>query len=259
MTFHIPDAVFRIQSAIDSGIMRRGTWGDGVSTVCMMSALQPGATNDTQCATAGWPKWLSILCHTLFDRDVGNDPDATAFQFALDVADAIHVPRDYDRALGLFLIATLEGVLQYDKDGVVQPVINLLQRKLDGENVAGELKKARAAADAAAAYAAAAADAAAAYAAAAADAAYAAAADAAAAAAAYADAAYAADAAAAYAADAAYAAAADAAAAYAAAAADADAAAAAYAAAAEAAAAYAAYTAADAAARKNLMAALIAS
>ena len=97
MIFSIPNAVELITAA--KPILKRGRWGDGKAAVCMMSALQPGAKSDDDCVTAGWPEWLSVLNHQLFDASVGGDEDAAAFQFALSVAEAIQVPRDYDKHL----------------------------------------------------------------------------------------------------------------------------------------------------------------
>ncbi len=112
-------------------ILKRGDWGDGVEAVCLMSALVPGATSMEDCVTAGWPEWLPGLVVTLYDETVGaEDEQAAADIWAFRIAEAIRGPVDYERARDRFLVATLETVLEHDRAGVVQPVIDLLHRRL---------------------------------------------------------------------------------------------------------------------------------
>jgi hypothetical protein len=189
---HFPDAVEKIEAAHAAGLLKAGNWGDGNHAVCMMSAMVPGAKSMGDCVTAGWPEWLAALNVSLFDASVGaDDEDAARYQFALDVAKAVSQPRDYDKARDLFLIRRLDdgehsslktlGSLKGDwtrEIEAVKAVVTLLERRINGEDVADEMKAAGAAAYAAyvAAYAAAGAAYVAAYAAAdaarAADAAY---------------------------------------------------------------------------------------
>ena len=116
-------------------ILKRGGWGDGVEAVCLMSALVPGATSVDECVTAGWPEWLPELVVDLYDADVGaEDEQAAADLWAFRIAEAIRKPVDYDRARDRFLVATLETVLEHDRAGVVQPVIDLLHRRLAGQD-----------------------------------------------------------------------------------------------------------------------------
>jgi hypothetical protein len=144
--------------------LRAGSWG-GDDTVCMMSALVPGAQSASDCVTAGWPRWLAELNVRLFDANVGaKDETAARNDFAMAVAKAVAVPRDYDRALTLFLIRRLDGgnmsalktlhSLKGDfaqQISAVEAVVALLHRKLGGEDVSTEMRAAaRAAADAAA-------------------------------------------------------------------------------------------------------------
>ena len=163
MTFCKPNAVELIEAAKPT--MRRGSWA-----VCMMSVLEPGARSDADCVTAGWPEWLSILNHTLYDADVGGDEEESAFQFALAVAQAIQTPRNYDRARDLFLIRRLDtgeySALKsiwanpVDADwwraceAAIVNVVLLLRRRANGDDVAGEMAAASAAARAAANFAA---------------------------------------------------------------------------------------------------------
>ena len=152
----IPDALPRIRAAIDAGILSSGSWGDGATAVCMMSAAVTGAKSTQDCVTKGWPVWLAELNVTLFDKNVGADDEANARTlFALDVAEAVSVPRDFDKARDLFLIATLERSKAHDTANVTQPVIDLLHLRIAGEDVADEMKTAAYAAADAAAYAAA--------------------------------------------------------------------------------------------------------
>ena len=61
--FSAPNAAQLIEKAIPK--LMQGDWGDGEETVCMMSALVSGAKSDDECVSAGWPRWLSVLNHTL--------------------------------------------------------------------------------------------------------------------------------------------------------------------------------------------------
>lgn len=145
MLYQMPDAVAKIKAA--RPILKVGSWGDGNDSVCMMSALISGAQSVGDCMTAGFPQWLAALNVSLFDANVGADDEHTArYQFAHDVAEALQTPRDMDKARDLFLIAVLERVRPHDKAGVVGPVVNLLRRRISGEEVAGEMLAARAAA-----------------------------------------------------------------------------------------------------------------
>jgi len=68
---------------------------------------------------------------------VGAECEETArYQFALDVAYAVQVPRDYDKARDLFLIATLDRAKKHDTAGLCQHVIGLLHRRIAGQDVA---------------------------------------------------------------------------------------------------------------------------
>lgn len=105
----IPDALPRIRAAIDAGILTSGTWGEGTSAVCMMSAAVPGADCPEACVTAGWPGWLARLNVDLFDARVGADDEDKARQhFALSVAEAVASPVNFDKARDLFLIRRLD-------------------------------------------------------------------------------------------------------------------------------------------------------
>jgi hypothetical protein len=158
--FAFPEGVDRIDHAIKSGMMRRGAWGDGVHTVCMMSALVPEAGESggriEKCVTAGWPEWLVDLNVTLFDADVSAQPevnDSTAFQFARDVAEAVQAPRDLDKAYHLFLIGLLTGSkfsaldllseISIEDTALIQLIENMVQvltRRMNGEDVEYEIK-----------------------------------------------------------------------------------------------------------------------
>jgi hypothetical protein len=73
----------------------------------------------------------------MFDVYVGAECEETArYQFALDVAYAVQVPRDYDKARDLFLIATLDRAKKHDTAGLCQHVIGLLHRRIAGQDVA---------------------------------------------------------------------------------------------------------------------------
>lgn len=141
--------------------LQAGSWGDEAThAVCMMSGLVPGAHSVDDCVTAGWPRWLAALNVTLFDANVGAfDEDAARRWFAYDVAKACTVPVDYDKARDLFLIKRLDTgkhsalatLRSIDGDWqqqikAVDAVVALLYRRAAGEDVAEEMKAARAAA-----------------------------------------------------------------------------------------------------------------
>ena len=129
-----PTAADKIEAAHPR--LKAGCWG-GTHTVCMMSALVRGAGGIQDCVTAGWPEWLAALNVSMFDANVGAECEATArYQFALDVAYAVQVPRDYDKASDLFLIATLDRAKKHDTAGLCQRVIRLLHRRIAGLDVA---------------------------------------------------------------------------------------------------------------------------
>ena len=67
-----PNAADKIRTAINAGKLKAGSWGDGTHAVCMMSALVSGAQGDSDCVTAGWPKWLVSLNVSLFDAITGS-------------------------------------------------------------------------------------------------------------------------------------------------------------------------------------------
>jgi hypothetical protein len=159
--FHWPNAERKIKEAMP--MLTRGGWGDGTETVCLMSALVSGASSGKDCVTAGWPEWLSILNHNLFDATVGaDDEQAAANEFALDLARAVQTPFDPDKARDLFLIKQLEtgdySALKTLRtiDGnwsqqieAVERVVSLLHRRAAGEDVSDEMDAAADAADAA--------------------------------------------------------------------------------------------------------------
>lgn len=167
MTIIDQHAVSKIRAAIDAGKLKSGSWGDGNSAVCMMSALVSGAQSADNCATAGWPMWLAELNVSLFDADVGaEDESAERARFALRIAELAQTPRDYDKARDMFLISRLEtgdhSALKSlrlnpvdadwwrDCESVILNVAALLRRRLAGEEVTNEMAAARAAAYAAA-------------------------------------------------------------------------------------------------------------
>ena len=167
MTIIDTNASAKIRAAIDSGKLKHGSWGDGNSTVCMMSAIVKGADSESACATAGWPQWLAGLNVYLFDANVGAvDESAARNCFALRIAELVQTQRDYDRARDLFLIRRLDAgdhsalkSLRLNPVGAdwwrncesaVLRVADLLRRRLAGEDVVDEMNAAAAdAADAA--------------------------------------------------------------------------------------------------------------
>lgn len=160
----IPVDTARLDAAHAAGMLKQNTWGNGTNTVCMMSALVPGANSTTICVTAGWPAWLVDLNIRMFD-DAETIEDA--WEFAHAVAIACAGPIDYDAARDRFLISVLtEGdhsvsaslrKVKCEEDWwknsnkAVDTVAALLTRRLAGEDVTEQLAAAWAWAAAAAA------------------------------------------------------------------------------------------------------------
>ena len=158
----IPVDPARLDAAHAAGKLKQSTWGDGFNTVCMMSALVPGAYSSQSCVTAGWPEWLVELNIRMFD---GAETIEAAWEFAHSVAIACVRPIDYDAARDRFLIAVLaegdhsvsaslrkvkceEGWWE-NSSKAVDTVAALLTRRLAAEDVTEQLNAAAAAAEAA--------------------------------------------------------------------------------------------------------------
>ena len=94
------------------------SWGDGINTLCLMSALVPYARSYKDCRNAGWPTWLISVCVCLYDAETdGADhsrkpatPDALTF--ADNITDALDRPIDIDAIAMEFMrsIAPLYGL-----------------------------------------------------------------------------------------------------------------------------------------------------
>jgi hypothetical protein len=158
----IPVDPARLDAAHAAGKLKQSTWGNGFNTVCMMSALVPGAYSSESCVTAGWPEWLVELNIRMFD---GAETIQAAWEFAHSVAIACVRPIDYDAARDRFLIAVLtegdhsvsaslrkvkcEEGWWYISNEAVDTVAALLTRRLAAEDVTEQLNAAAAAARAA--------------------------------------------------------------------------------------------------------------
>ena len=117
------------------GKMKQGGWGDGKEAVCMMSALVPGAQSIDECVTAGWPEWMVNTCIVLYDALADTDNQLqTAVEWAYSVAEAVSKPVDYDKAYDRLLIVVLESVQELDRHDLAQPAIDLLKRRIEGED-----------------------------------------------------------------------------------------------------------------------------
>ena len=162
-----PSAPDAIRHSIEAGVLKAGSWGDGTDAVCMMSAIVNGAHGIYSCVTAGWPEWLVRLNVYLFDADVwAEDEDKARAKFALDVALAVSKTFNADKARDLFLIRRLDTgehsalkslrLNPVDADwwrnceAAVLRVVDLLKRRINGEDVAEEMRQESAAAGAAA-------------------------------------------------------------------------------------------------------------
>jgi len=95
---------------------------------------------------AGIPLWAAILQDSIFE----GLPEQDRATWHVECIEAYQHVTEWDKTLDLFLISVLEGVKKHDKANVVQPVIDLLKRRLAGLYVGKELKGAADAAYAAA-------------------------------------------------------------------------------------------------------------
>ena len=118
----------------------RGRWGDGLSAVCLMSALVPGARSHEDCVSAGWPEWLVMACTSLFDGDV-NAPDelGEAVKWAGEVARAVSVPVNYGHAAALYASSVLEFVDETNIEDVSGRAVDLVSRLANGEDTYDEI------------------------------------------------------------------------------------------------------------------------
>ena len=121
-------------------MMTRGTWGDGVETVCMMSALVPGASEIDDCVTAGWPHWLTHSVLSLFDSNAGAESElAAAIDWALRIAHAISVPTDYRQAGRLYALRLLEHIAKWSEAPDLGAAIALTKKKEPTDEEVGDV------------------------------------------------------------------------------------------------------------------------
>ena len=84
------------------------------------------------------PKWLTIL-----ERDILKYLSTDEAETWTAELEALFLEvKDFDNARDLFLVSTLKRAEHLDTYNVVQPVIDLLKRRLAGEDVEQELKEA---------------------------------------------------------------------------------------------------------------------
>ena len=111
---------------LEAASLTQGTWGDGVDMVCMMSAFVPGAKSVEDCATAGWPQWMTEICIELFDAFVDvNDETQEAINWAFKIAEVIAQDIDYKNAHRRFVVGLLEAVVDYDPNNAVRNILDL--------------------------------------------------------------------------------------------------------------------------------------
>jgi len=142
----------------DQDMIKQGVWlddvdGKGCSIGCFNHELGNESSDIAAFSkAAGIPEWMGHLQENIFEGlSVENSRD-----WHLECVTLYPGVKDWNKTRDLFLISLLERVKQYDQSNVVQSVIDLLRRKLNGEDVTAKLEKA-AVAVRAAAYAAAAA------------------------------------------------------------------------------------------------------
>ena len=128
-------------------MMRPGAWNDQAGTVCVMSALVPGATSSFDCRRAGYPRWLTAAITALYDAKVAVENPTSldmietdrANHWALSLAPALATPTDLDGALDRFLIRLLTRLQPIDTTGWCQMVRDLYERRLSGAEVQSDL------------------------------------------------------------------------------------------------------------------------
>ena len=133
--------------ALARHIMRPGGWSNQAGTVCMMSALVPGATSSFDCQKAGYPRWLTTAITDLYDAKVArgapNSPEMLeterANEWAIKMAAILAAPTHLDRALDNFLIRVLARLQHIDPTSWCQTVRDLRKRGLAGTDVQKDL------------------------------------------------------------------------------------------------------------------------
>ena len=126
--------------------LRRGSWGDGASSLCLVAALVPGARNFGDCVDP-WPEWLPMLCAALYDATTGSaDEQASADAWAERLALMLSRPIRYDRAGQMVLLGLLATIAPLDESGIAERARSLLDRRSRGESVEAELRRTAAAA-----------------------------------------------------------------------------------------------------------------
>lgn len=133
------------------GKIMRGSWGDGREQACYYSALVPGAKSTAACPAWLMPRWVADLLPLINDNVSPQAwPDITKrfVQFAANLVNM--TPERWARALLITKQASLEIALPHNP-AAVQPVLDLVNRALAGdEPSANEWAKAEAKAAAAA-------------------------------------------------------------------------------------------------------------
>jgi hypothetical protein len=144
----------RVGTMHAEGRLIRQEWravdSQGREMACFLSALVPGSTG--KCPASLMPSWAAEMLPNIDDNVAENEWPRIAGRF---VEFAEYLPRieknGWRKAMLKTNLCSLEIALPYDKHDVVQPVISLIKRELDGDKpLKKEWNSAKSAASAAA-------------------------------------------------------------------------------------------------------------
>ena len=133
--------------ALARHMMKPGGWDSQSGTVCMMSALVPGAMSSFDCRKAGYPTWLTTAITDLYDAKVARGAPnfldmletERANEWAIRMAATLAAPAHLDRAMNHYLISVLTRLQQIDPTGWCRKVRDLRKTGLTGTGVQSDL------------------------------------------------------------------------------------------------------------------------
>ena len=127
----------RFDTLVAEGRIIRGDWQgkdeQGRETACLLGALAPNINAVRDCPAGLMPAWFAELT-PFFDDKTSASMWPTVISKYANLIHRWHIltPEDWDWCLANTLCTCLEIALPHDANGVVQPVIDLMDRRLSG-------------------------------------------------------------------------------------------------------------------------------
>ena len=128
----------RFDTLVAEGRIIRGDWQrkdeQGRETACLLGALAPDIQSSSDCPAGLMPDWLAELTTSFEDKTSASMWPTVISKYA-NLIHRWHIltPEDWDCCLAKTLRTSLEIALPHDTKGVVQPVIDLIDRWLSGD------------------------------------------------------------------------------------------------------------------------------